>query len=220
MYEWSLKQAAQEAQHGFPLGHLVRGSNAEKYVRFFRQLAPADVFPTSQALVKRVNFQVLLGKKPIFSQKEATCVANYLQFEQIIGPGGSRTLAGPEEPRPVWTVELRKTLRGLIKDRFLTAFGKPESPAKNELTYEAYIGDICITTELDFGGHPSFSYHHQLFIRDDVRVLGNLSLLQWLGAASVTRWRSLKVEEFSDAADAVLLIAQYFVEEMKILFAK
>jgi hypothetical protein len=219
LYEWSLREAAREMERKFSLVRLVKGENAEKYVRFFDQLPATDTFLASQALVKRMNQPGLLRQKSGLTGSEEKYVQAYLQFEEISGPGGFRIVAGPRQPTVVRTVELRKTLKALVKERFRPEFGPPERLSANEWIYEADAGCIRVRTYLDVGGRSSLSYSHRALQRDGTPLRAHLSLLQWLGAASMTRWRALRAEELLDAADAVLTLSQHFVREMKALFA-
>jgi hypothetical protein len=132
LYEWSLREAAREVEREFLLVRLVKGKNAEKYIRFFQQLPAADVAPASRALVKRMNQPVLLRQKSVLTESEEKYVQAYLQFEEISGPGGFRMLAGPKQPTIAWTVELRKALKALVKERFRPEFGPRESLSGNE----------------------------------------------------------------------------------------
>jgi hypothetical protein len=167
-----------------------------------------------------MNQPVLLRqKKTDLTETEEKYVQAYLQFEEILGPGGLRMLAGPLQPSVVWTLELRKVLKALVKERFLPEFGFPERLSANEWVYEVDAGCICVRTWLDFGGRSSLSYNHQIFQRDCEPLRSHLSLLQWLGAASMTRWRALRAEELMDAADTVCSLSKYFVAEMRKLFA-
>lgn len=219
LYQWSLEESAREQKRDFSLVCKVKGTNAEKYLRFFQQLPAADVSSASQALVKRMNQPVLLRQKCVLTESEERSVKAYLEFEKISVPGGLRMLAGPERPTISWTVELRKALKALVKERFRSEFGPAERLSANEWIHEVDAGCIRIRTYLDFGGHPSMSYSHVLSQRDGEPLHAHLSLLQWLGAASTTRWRALRAEELLDTSDAVLSLCQHFVQEMRSLFA-
>jgi hypothetical protein len=219
IYDWSFVDAERELQEGFPFVGLVKGENAEKYLRFFSQLDLQKASSVSRALVKRMNQPLLLRRtKTDLTQTEEEHVKAYLQFEEGVGPG-FRTLAAPSRPAATWTVELRKALRALVKERFLPEFGVPEGLSNNEWGYEVDAGCIRVRTWLDFGGRSSLSYSHQVFQRDCEPLRSHLSLLQWLGAASMTRWRALRVEELVDCADAVCSLSKHFVTEMRRLFA-
>ena len=219
LYEWSLIEAAHEVERKFPLVRLVKGANAEKYLRFFGQLPAVDFFLTSQALVKRMNKPVLLRQKPVLTESEEKYVQAYLKFEEISVLGGLRTLAGPKQPTIVWTVELRKALKALVKERFRPEFGPPERLSGNEWIHEVDAGCVRVRTYLDFGGRSSLNYSHMVVQRDGMPLRAHLSVLQWLGAASMTNWRVLRAEELLDTADAVLVLSQHFIAEMKVLFA-
>jgi len=198
----------------------VKGENAEKYLRFFSQLDPQKLAAVSRALVKRMNQPVLLRQKRTdLTKTEEKYVQAYLQFEETRGPGGLRMLAGALQPTVVWTVELRKALKALVKERFLPEFGLPERISANEWVYEVDAGCICVRTWLDFGGRSPLSYSHRVFQRDCEPLRSHLSLLQWLGAASMTRWRALRAEELMDAADTVCSLSKHFAAEMRRLFA-
>lgn len=220
IYEWSFVDAERELRANFPFVSRIKGGNAEKYLRFFSQLAPQQHTAVSRALVKRMNRPVLLRqRKTDLTDAEEKYVQAYLGFEEIHGPGGFRTLAGPLEPKVAWTVEFRKALKALVKERFLPEFGLPERLSANEWVYEMDAGRICVRTWLDFGGRSSLSYSHRVFQRDGQPLHSHLSLLQWLGAASMTRWRALRAEELMDAADTVCSLSKHFVAEMTKLFA-
>lgn len=219
IYEWSFADAARELRENYPFVSRIRGENAERYLRFFSQLDPQHASAVSRALVKRMNRPVLLRqKKTELTDAEEKDVQAYLQFEEIRGPGGFRMLARLPQPRVVWTVELRKALKALVKERFLPQFGLPERLSPSEWVYEVDAGCICVRTWLDFGGRSSLSYHHMLFQRDHEPLRSHLSLLQWLGAASMTRWRALRADELMDAADTVCALSEHFVAEMRKLF--
>jgi len=217
LYQWSLNEAVREVQRGFSLVGLVHGQNAEKYVRFFQRSSLSDVSLSSQALVKRMNQPVLLKKKPALSDLESACVRDYLQFEEITAPGGIRIVKA-QQPSTTWTVELRKALRALVKERFRALPGTLEFLCTNEWVHELNLDRIRISTWLDFGGRSAMSYSHRLSIADGSTLDAHISLLQWLGAASMTRWRPLRAEELIDAADAVSVLSQHFIREMSALF--
>jgi hypothetical protein len=220
IYEWSFVDAERELRENFPFVSRIRGGNAEKYLRFFSQLAPHRHAAVSRALVKRMNQPVLLRqRKTDLTDAEEKYVQAYLGFEEIHGPGAFRMLAGPREPKVAWTVEFRKALKALVKERFLPEFGLPERLSANEWIYEMDTERICIRTWLDFGGRSSLSYSHRVFQRDGQPLPSHLSLLQWLGAASMTRWRALRAEELIDAADTVCSLSKHFVAGMGKLFA-
>jgi hypothetical protein len=220
IYEWSFVDAERELSENFPFVSRIKGGNAEKYLRFFSQLAPQQRTAVSRALVKRMNRPVLLRqRKTDLTDAEEEYVQAYLGFEEIHGPGGFRMLASPLEPKVVWTVEFRKALKALVKERFLSEFGLPERLSANEWLYEVDAGRIGVRTWLDFGGRSSLSYSHRVFQRDSQPLPSHLSLLQWIGAASMTRWRALRAEELMDAADTVCSLSQHFVLEMRKLFA-
>jgi hypothetical protein len=219
LYEWSLIEAAREVERKFPLVRLVRGANAEKYLRFFGQLPAADFFLASQALVKRMNKPVLLRQKPVLTESEEKYVEAYLKFEEISVLGGLRMLAGPVQPTVVRTVELRKALKALVKEQFRPEFGRPERFSANEWIYEVDAGCVRVRTHLDVGGRSSLSYSHTALQSDGTPLRAHLSLLQWLGAASMTRWTDLRAEELMDAVDTVFTLSKHFVAEMRTLFA-
>jgi hypothetical protein len=164
-----------------------------------------------------MNQPVLLRQKK--TELTDAEVQAYLQFEEIRGPGGSRMLAGPLQPKVAWTVELRKALKAIVRERFLPEFGLPERLSANEWIYEVDAGCICVRSWLDFGGRSSLSYHHMVFQRNCEPLRSHLSLLQWLGAASMTRWRALRAEELMDAGDTVYALSKHFVTEMRKVFA-
>ena len=220
IYDWSFVDAEREFRENYPFVSRVKGENAEKYLRFFSQLDPQKLSAVSRALVKRMNQPVLLHQKKIdLTETEEEYVQAYVKFEEILGPGGFRMLAGPLQPTVVWTVELRKALKALVKERFLPEFGLPERLSASEWAYEVDAGCICVRTWLDFGGRSPLSYSHCVFQRDREPLRSHLSLLQWLGAASMTRWRALRAEELMDAADIVCSLSKHFVTEMRRLFA-
>lgn len=220
IYEWSFVDAERELRENFPFVSRVRGGNAEKYLRFFSQLDPQQHAAVSRALVKRMNQPVLLRQRETdLTDAEGKHVQAYLRFEEIHGHSGSRMHAGPLEPKVAWTVEFRKVLKTLVKERFLLEFGLPERLSANEWVYEVDTGCICVGTWLDFGGRSSLSYSHRVFQRDGELLPSQLSLLQWLGAASMTRWRALRAEDLMDAADTVCSLSKHFVAEMRKLFA-
>jgi hypothetical protein len=128
-------------------------------------------------------------------------------------------VADSEESRAVRTRELRKALKGLIKERFRPEFGGPMGVSANEWHYEVDAGDIRVRTWIDVGGRSSLSYHHTVFQEDGTPLRAHLSVLQWLGAASMTSWRILRAEDLMDAADTVFSISKHFVAEMRRLFA-
>jgi hypothetical protein len=219
LYEWSLTAAERELSENFPLVGRVKGSNAAKYVRFLNQRSKADALSASRALVKRMNQPVLLRQKPALSAEEQTCVRQYLEFEELQGPFGGRMVrADTEERRSVRTREIRKVLKALIKERFRAEFGACERGSANEWSYEIPAGDIVIRTNLDVGGHSSLAYHH-LVVQEGAVFPAHLSVLQWLGAATITNWNVLRAEELMDAADTVFALSMHFITEMKILFA-
>jgi hypothetical protein len=219
LYDWSLREASSEFERNYAFVDSVRGANAEKYVRFFRQLNAPEVPLASQALVKRMNQPVLLGKKAVLSNAEDTYVRAYLQFEEIAGPNGMRVIQA-DQSTATWTVELRKASKSLVKERFRAEPGALESLSANEWIHEVDVGCLRINTWLDFGGRSSMSYSHRLSLRDGEPLSAHISLLQWLGAASMTRWRALRAEELMNAADAVLVLSQYFIRRMTTLFAE
>lgn len=218
LYDWSLREAARELNRDLRLVKTVKGRNAEKYIRYFEQVPPSEAPAAAQALVKRMNLPVLLReKKPQLTELENKYVQAYLQFEEIFGPGGLRIVRA--EPSTVkWTVELRKTLRALVKERFRAEPGTFEALDANVWVHEADIDSVRVSTWLDFGGRSSLSYSHRLSLSDGTRLEAHISILQWLGAASMTRWRTLRAEELLDAADAVIALCQHFIREMASLF--
>jgi hypothetical protein len=90
LYEWSLCEAVREAEGKFPLAKLVKGKNAERYVRFFHNVPSADVPIAAQAIVKRMNLPWLLRQQATLTDEEQKYVQAYLRFEEISGPGGTR----------------------------------------------------------------------------------------------------------------------------------
>ena len=217
LYEWSLRAAAREVECGFSLVRLVRSQNAEKYVRFFQQLPAVDISPASQAIVKRMNEPVLLGKKPVLTDPQDAYVRAYLQFEEISATRGMQIIKA-EQSRATWTVELRKALRELVKERFRAMPGTLEFLSANEWIHEVSVDCIRINTWLDFGGRSAMSYSHRLSLDGGGRLNAHISLLQWLGAASMTRWRMLRPEELIGAAEAVFALSEHFIKEMSELF--
>lgn len=220
IYDWSFVDAERELREDHPFVKRVKGGNAEKYVRFFSRLDPQEASVASRALVKRMNQPVLLGqKKTDLTEAERKYVQAYLQFEEVALPGGLRMPGSPSDPKAAWTVELRRALKALVKDRFLPKFGAPERLSANEWVYEVDAGCVSVQTWLDFGGRSSLSYRHHVFQHDGEPLRAHLSLLQWLGAASMTRWRALRAEELADAADSVSELSEHFIAEMKGLLA-
>lgn len=219
LYEWSLREAAREVQRGFSLVGLVQGQNAEKYVRFFQQLPASDISLAAQALVTRMNEPVLLGKKPVLNDLQSAYVRAYLQFEEVTGPDGIRIIKA-EQSSAAWTVELRKALKGLVKERFRAMPGALEFLSTNEWVHEVNIDCIRVSTWLDFGGRSAMSYSHRLSLDEGGMLNAHISLLQWLGAASMTRWRVLRAEELIGAAEAVFVLSEHFIKEMRILFER
>jgi hypothetical protein len=219
IYEWSFVDAEREIRESFPFVTRIKGGNAEKYLRFFSRIDPQQKTAASRALVKRMNQPVLLCQRETdLTAAEEEYVQAYLGFGEIQGPDGVRAIVGRSEPKTAWTVELRKALKALVKERFLPQFGLPERLSANEWIYEVHTGRISVRTWLDFGGRSSLSYSHRVFQRDGQPLPTHLSLLQWLGAASMTRWRALRAEELMDAADTVCSLSRHFVAEMKKLF--
>ena len=219
IYDWSFADAERELTEKLPFVSRVNGGNAEKYVRFLSQLGSHEISAASRALVKRMNQPVLLGKKALLNDSEERYVQAYLRFDEISGPGGVRMLATPEEPRVAWTGELRKALKKLVQERFRPEFGPPERLSSSGWVYEVDAGCIAVSTWLDVGGRSSLSYSHRVFQRDCTPLAAHISLLQWMGAASMTRWRALRAEELIDAADTVFSLSKHFVAEMRRLFA-
>ena len=80
-------------------------------------------------------------------------------------------------------------------------------------------GCVRVRTYLDFGGRSSLNYSQMVLQRDGMPLRAHLSVLQWLGAASMTNWRVLRADELMDAADTVFELSKHFVAEMKALFA-
>jgi len=218
LYEWSFREAEREHNAGLSLVKQIGGRNADKYVRFFSQLPSDEVIPTSCALVKRMNQPVLLRQKPTLTVGEQRRVETYLRFGE--GGGLSRGSVGHDEVQPPpakRTVELRRGLRALLRDRFRKEFGTGKRDSPNEWFYETDLKSIRIHTHLDVGGWYSLRYSHTIF-QNDVQLRAQLSMLQWLGAASATNWGVLRAEELHDAADAVLALCKHFVGEMSELF--
>ena len=213
--------AERELREGFPLVTRIKGINAARYLGFFSQLPSTDASLASRVLVKRMNQPVLLRQKPVLTPAEEKYLQAYLQFGDVSGPGGVRMVVGdPEEPRAVQTRELRRALKGLIKERFRPEFGAPMGVSGNEWHYEVDAGGIRIRTRIDVGGNSSLKYSHTVLHRDGVPLQSHLSILQWLGAASGTHWRVLSAEELIDAADSALSICRHFVTEMKVVFGE
>lgn len=220
LYEWSLNDAERERKEKFPLVGRIKGHNAAKYIRFFSQIAPADIPVASRALVKRMNQPLLLRQKPILTAEEQSQVQQYLQFEELQGPFGGRMIAADtEDGRAVRTREMRKALKGLIKERFRAELGPSERGSANEWLYEVAVGGISVRTNLDVGGYSSLAYHHLLLHEDGTTFPAHLSVLQWLGAATMTRWKVLCAEELMDAADTVFALSMHFITEIRKLFA-
>jgi hypothetical protein len=217
IYCWSLQQATEKFERNCAFVKSVKGTNAEKYIRFFQQIHAPDVPVASQALVKRMNQPVLLGKKTVLTDFEDKYVQAYLRFEVLQGPDGTTAIMA-EQSTAIWTVELRRALKSLVKERFRAETGAIERVSPDEWIHEVEVGSIRIRTWLDFGGRSCMSYNHRLSHRDGGLLSPQISLLQWLGAASKTSWRDLRAEELMDAADAVLAVCKYFIQEMKILF--
>jgi len=220
LYDWCFLDAERELREGFPFVTRIKGGNAARYLGFFSQLPPADASLVSRVLVKRMNQPVLLRLKPALTQPEEKYLQAYLQFGEVSGPGGIRMVVGdPEERRAVQTRELRKALKGLVKERFRPEFGVPMGVSANEWHYEVDAGCLRVRTHVDVGGRSSLSYSHAVLQEDGTPLPSHLSVLQWLGAASMTRWRVLLAEELIDAADTVFLLSKHFVAEMRRLFA-
>ena len=219
IYDWSLIDAERERREEYPFLSRVKEENAARYLRFFSQLDPEEASAVSRALVKRMNQPVLLRQKADLTTTEEKYVQAYLQFEEVRGPGGFRMIAASKEPAVVWTVEMRKALKALVKERFYSDFGRPERLSSNEWVYEMDAGHICVRTWLDFGGRSSVRYSHTVFQRDCPPLESHFSILQWLGAASMTRWRALQAEELMDAAETVCSLSKHFISEMTKLFA-
>jgi hypothetical protein len=217
LYEWSLDEAEREVKRNFSFVRMVKGTNAEKYLRFFQETPVSDVFLVSQALVKRMNQPLLLRHETVLTDVEQEYVQSYLKFEEVSGPGGLRMIRA-DRPEATWTVELRRALKSLVKERFRREAGLLNATSSNEWIHESDLGCIGIRTFLDFGGRSSLSYSHMIFLRDGTVFRVHLSLLQWLGAASMTRWRSLRAEELINAADGILALCQHFISEMRVLF--
>jgi len=208
-----------ELREGFPLVTRIKGINAARYLGFFSQLPAADIALASRVLVKRMNQPVLLRQKPTLAPEEEKYLQAYLQFGEVHGPGGVRmVVADPEEPRAVQTRELRKALKGLIKERFRPEFGAPMGGTGNEWYYEVAAGGIRIRTRIDVGEISSLKYSHTVRHEDGIPLEAHLSILQWLGAASGTHWRVLLAEELIDAADSLLVICKHFIREMRVVF--
>ena len=219
LFDWSLRETSCELERNLSLVGCVKGTNAEKYVRFFRQVPPSEATFTARALVKRMNEPVLLRRKAVLTDAEEKRVQAYLQFEEISGPGGTRVVHA-DQSTVKWTVELRKVLRALVSERFRAEPGTFERSSANECIHKTKIGDVRVSTWMDFGGHSSMSYSHRLSLRDGRPLPAHISILQWLGAASMTRWRALRAEELLDAADALLTLCQHFFQEMSVLFSE
>ena len=117
-------------------------------------------------------------------------------------------------------MELRKALRGLVKERFRAMPGTLEFLSTNEWVHEVNIDRIRVSTWLDFGGRSAMSYSHRLSQDEGGRLNAHISLLQWLGAASMTRWRVLRAEELIGAAEAVFALSEHFIKEMSMLFGR
>jgi hypothetical protein len=49
-------------------------------------------------------------------------------------------------------------------------------------------------------------------------ITPHLSVMQWLGASSMTRWDVLLAEHLFDTADCVFRLCRHFVDEMEKLF--
>ena len=90
----------------------------------------------------------------------------------------------------------------------------------NEWHYEVDAGRIRVRTRIDVGGYSSLSYSHTALQEDGTPLRAHVSVLQWLGAASMTRWRVLRAEELMDAADTVFSLSKHFVAEMRRLFSR
>lgn len=168
-----------------------------------------------------MNQPGLLRQKPELTPAEEGYLQAYLQFGEESGPGGVRmVVADPEESKAVRTRELRKALKGLIKERFRPEFGAPMGVSANEWHYEVDAGRIRVRTRIDVGGYSSLSYSHTALQEDGTPLRAHVSVLQWLGAASMTRWRVLRAEELMDAADTVFSLSKHFVAEMRRLFSR
>jgi len=168
-----------------------------------------------------MNQTVLLRQKPTLTPAEEKYLQAYLQFGDVSGPGGVRMVVGDlQEPRAVRTREVRKALKNLIQERFRPEFGMPKGISANEWHYEVDAGCIRVRTYIDVGGRSALNYSHMALQRDGTPFRAHLSLLQWLGAASMTSWRVLLAEELIDAADSALVICRHFITEMKAVFGE
>lgn len=219
IYDWAFIDAEPERREEYPFLSRVKGENAERYLRFFSQLDPEEASAVSRALVKRMNQARLLRKKSNLTTTEEKYVQAYLQFEEVRRPRGFRMIAASKEPAVVWTVEMRKALKALVKEHFSSDFGRPERLSSNEWVYEMDAGHICVQTWLDFGGRSSVRYGHTVFQGDCTPLEPHFSILQRLGAALMTRWKALQAEELMDAAETVCSLSKHFIFEMTKLFA-
>lgn len=219
LYDWSFRDAERELREGFPLVARIRGANAEKYVRFLSDLATTEASAASRALVKRMNQPTLLRKGPILTGEEAAHVEAYLNSGQVIGKHSSKMLVvNSEEFAVKKTRETQKALKALVQERFRGDFGVADRLGANEWRYEIETGRIHVRTYLDVGGRSSLTYNHSILLSNKSLFSAPISLLQWLGAASMTRWRVLRAEELQDAADTVAAVARHFIAQMRLLF--
>jgi hypothetical protein len=203
----------------------IEGESARKHVVFFSQLSSLESSAASAALVKRMNQPLLLKQKPVLTESEAAHVETYLNSGSIVIPGflpgGLRMVTGhSERSGRVRTRGLRAALRKLIQERFAADFGDREKFSANEWIYEMdLVAGLRIRTYLDVGGWSSLNYSHLLLDEDGRAISPHLSLMQWLGASSMTRWDILLAEHLFDAADCVFHLSRHFVDEMKRVFA-
>lgn len=215
-YRWALAEMQKEILADLSRVRRVKGTSAQKYVRFIGSLKPNAVFPAAAALVKRYHKRALELVGQTLNPEDQQWIDAFLDFEKPFTATWSPVIAdqtynalvnhvkGPRLDKRELARELRNRLKGVFASDGDNSLG-PQSRR-----YIIKNGPLILNTHIEWGGRLPLRYSHSVTADNLQRITYDISLLSWLGVCSVTSWNLLANEDIISAAELVEELCAYF----------
>jgi hypothetical protein len=211
-YHWALRDFRREIAEGFPLLRLVKGTQAAGILKFLEPIPADELGILSAALVKRAHLRAVRSAGGDLSARERCALEKYYAMPVL-------QRWHPENPlrnAPTGSVCLkinRGKLRTLIRQQLEPLTGKPFGRASESVWWhKVEINGWSVETWIDTGSRL-FQLSYSQSVKSGTRgvLVGNASLLSWLGLSGQTMWQFITDESAPTAAESLARLCSHFI---------
>lgn len=220
-YEWSLQQAREEFEAGFPLLALVQGRIAFAMIEYANLLDARDRMQLATALVKRLNTRALAIEGKSLNSAESNLLEDFLNRDKRAdprGPSGVPLFASKKQQHLTEKIDSgvvsrgdRTAVRKLVTRELGSVIGSSVSKPSGAVKYEIPTPGWRMKTTIDYGGsHGQITYAHVIVPSDGRPLFPPIHLCGWLGIAGQTSWDLYTSEQEEEVAAGIVRVVSWF----------